>query len=83
MPASARQLRIAAFRELFDGRAPTLPQLTARLGLDEAQAAAVLDRLAERGMVVVEGQRVMGSLGLCLRTTRQRVELAGRVVHTW
>jgi alkylmercury lyase len=83
LPAPARRLRIVAFRELFEGRAPTLAQLAARLGLDEAQAAEVLDRLAERGLVVVEGQRVIGSLGLSLRSTRHRVELADRVLHTW
>lgn len=83
LPPGALPLRVAAFRELLDGRAPVLPALATRLGLGEERAAELLHRLAERGLVVVEGRRVVGAFGLSLRPTRHRVELADRVLHTW
>ena len=83
LPPGALPLRVAAFRELFDGRAPAVDALAARLGLPRERAAELLHRLAERGLVVIEGRRVVGALGLSLRPTRHRVELADRVLHTW
>jgi alkylmercury lyase len=84
---AARALRWSAFRELLHGRASTPAGLAPAAGLSEQQAGALAHALAARGLVVLDGQRIVGALGLSLSPTRHRIEFdrgtGTGVWHTW
>lgn len=76
-----RQAVIKGLAELDHG--PDMTWIAARTGLDEGRVAALLDRLADRDLVVRDSDSVAiaGAYPLTTRPTEHRVGFGGRVVQ--
>ncbi len=80
-PATDR-VRVALL-ELYseDGRAPTTGALAERAGLNETSVRTLLEQLRRRDLVVLDGDRIVGSYPFTDRDAGYRVTLDGRVLN--
>ncbi len=78
-------IRRAAFHAILGGETIDRTGLVVATGLNTEKVDALLDRLTERGLVVVDpgSGRVVGSWGLSLVPTDHRLRIRGRAVYTW
>ena len=80
-PATDR-VRVALL-ELYseDGRTPTTGALAERAGLNETSVRTLLEELRRRDLVVLDGERIVGSYPFTDRDAGYRVTLDGRVLN--
>ena len=80
-PATDR-VRVALL-ELYseDGRAPTTGALAERAGLNETSVRTLLEELRRRDLVVLDGERIVGSYPFTDSDAGHRVTLDGRVLN--
>lgn len=73
------------FRAILDGQPATAPELPAALGLPAAVVKAAVQRLTERGIIVVEPEteRIVGARGLSLSATSHCFTLEGRRLYAF
>lgn len=79
----ADEVRVAAFRSLLAGQAPSRSELIAATGLSEEEVLRELRSLSQRGQVVVDGDTVIGAAGLTARSSGHELVVDGRRLHTW
>mgnify|MGYP001031519131 CR=1 FL=1 len=79
----ATDLVRVALLELYseDGRAPTTGALAERAGLNETSVGTLLEELRRRDLVVLDGERIVGSYPFTDRDAGYRVTLDGRVLN--
>ncbi len=83
--ADEQALRKAAFHAILTGEAIDRAGLVVITGFASEEVGTLLDRLIERGLVVVEPDsgRVVGSWGLSSVPTDHRLRIRGRQLYTW
>lgn len=74
-----------AFRAILHGRAATVAELPAAVGLPPAAVDAAVGRLVEQGTMAVESDppRIVGVRGLSLVETGHRLTLNSRRLYAW
>jgi hypothetical protein len=76
---TVRRTILELYREL--GHAPPPEEIARRSGMPPERVRALLDRLAGRDLVVLEGDQIVGAYPLIDRPTEHRVRGAGQRLH--
>jgi mercuric reductase len=76
---AVRRTILELYREL--GQAPPLEELARRSDLTVERVDALLHRLTERDLVVLEGEQITGAYPLTDRPTEHRVWVGDRTLH--
>ncbi|ESW73232.1 bifunctional organomercurial lyase/mercury(II) reductase MerBA [Mesorhizobium sp. C277A] len=80
--AAVDRVRAALLQFYADnGRAPTLVALATEVGLTEAALQPLLNELSERDLVVLEGDRIVGTYPFTDRDTGHQIKLDGRTIN--
>src|SRR5438094_52744 len=80
----ARQVRREGFRALLGGKSVTVEELSSRSGLGIDEIRLALSELESKGLARVDvAGRLVGAAGLSVVPSPHRLELDGRVFHTW
>lgn len=80
---NVNRLNWMAFRELAEGRTPTVADIAQRLGLPMREAERAVQEATRRGLLTLDGERITGSRGLTTEATRYRLLLGGRRMYVW
>lgn len=83
VPTESQRLRAWAFREILEGRHPTLAQAADALKFTATEGANALHVLKEAGLATAAGSTITGSMGLTHETTPHELVLDGRPFHVW
>jgi mercuric reductase len=79
-PASDR-VRVALELYVERGRAPTIPALAERTGLNESAIRTLLEGLRRRDLLVLDGERITGAYPFTDKDTGHGVTLDGRALY--
>jgi alkylmercury lyase-like protein/carbamoyl-phosphate synthase L subunit-like protein len=84
LPQETNPVRIAAFHLLFDTGKPVEAERLAReLGLTRDQLEIEVADLEKRGLIKLEGGRVVGAVGLSVVPSSSRISVQGREFWVW
>ncbi|MGB1585776.1 MAG: organomercurial lyase [Thermoplasmatota archaeon] len=72
-----------AFDAILDGVPMTIEETAAAVGATEQQAADFVDFFQRAGLMNLDGQTIVGSLGLTTQKTEYDVCINGRDLHVW
>lgn len=76
---AVRRTILELYREL--GHAPPREEITRRSGMAPERVRTLLDRLAGRDLVVLEGDQIVGAYPLTDRQREHRVRVEGQTLH--
>lgn len=83
MPLAPMQFARHAFDAIAAGEPTTVAKAAKALGITEAEAKEHVETIQGWGLMNLEGDAIVGSLGLTTQPTQYQVELDGRSLHVW